>query len=409
MSVLADDISGYLENASWIRRMFEAGAKLKEKHGAENVQDFSLGNPDLPAPAAVGRALADFAARAGEPFAFGYMPNGGFPWLREKLAAHLSSEQGVALDAEDVILTCGAAGALNAFFRAVLNPGDEVLTFAPYFVEYGFYCANQRARLVPVPSRAKTFMPDLEKLERAITPSTRAVLINSPHNPTGVVYSRKDIQALAHLLENKSQEHGRQIWLVADEPYRFLTYDGAEVPPVLPLYPYAVAISSLSKNLSLPGERVGYIAVSPRLPEKGELMAALTLTNRILGFVNPPVIGQHIMAGALGSTVDTGIYARRRKAMAEVLSAAGYSFQMPSGAFYFFPEAPGGDDVAFVNSLVEERILAVPGSGFGCPGYFRLAFCVDENVIRNSAPGFARAIQKHQPGTGPESGGSSHA
>lgn len=391
MSVLAKNVAADLANSSWVRRMFEAGIQLKAKHGADNVYDFSLGNPDLPAPKAVEESLRAFAEHAGEPFAFGYMPNAGFPWLREKLAAHLSGEQGVRLEAGDVILTCGAAGGLNAFLRAVLEPGDKVLTFAPYFVEYGFYVANHGGEFATVPSRAEDFSPDIAALERAIDEKARVVLINSPHNPTGVVYGREDLIALAKLLENKSQQYGRPIWLVADEPYRFLAYDGAEVPSILPLYPYAVAVSSLSKNLSLPGERVGYVAVAPQMPEKAELMAALAFTNRILGFVNPPVIGQHIMAAALGSGVDRSIYAARRKAMAEVLTETGYEFAMPQGAFYFFPKAPGGDDVAFVNRLMEERVLAVPGSGFGWPGHFRLAFCVDEQVIRNAAPGFAKA------------------
>lgn len=218
MSILADNIAHNLGNASWIRRMFEAGGQLKARYGAENVQDFSLGNPDLPAPPAVAEGLRRFAEHAEEPFAFGYMPNGGFPWLREQLAAHLSREQGVRLGAEDVILTCGAAGALNAFLRAVLNPGETVLTFAPYFVEYGFYVANHGGELAPVPSRPETFTPDLAALERAIDARTRVVLINSPHNPTGVVYSRKDLADLGRLLENKSQEYGRPIWLLADEP-----------------------------------------------------------------------------------------------------------------------------------------------------------------------------------------------
>lgn len=391
MTILADSVAGYLENASWIRRMFELGSQLKSQYGAENVYDFSLGNPDLPAPQAVMEALSDFARRSSEPFAFGYMPNGGFPWLREKLARHLSEEQNIRLEGEDVILTNGAAGAINAFLRAVVNPGEEIITFAPYFVEYGFYCANHGAQLKPVPAQKSNFAPDIDALEKAITPKTRAVLINTPNNPTGAIYSSQALAAIAHLLENKSQEYGHPIWLISDEPYRFLAYDGATVPSVLPLYAYAVAISSLSKNMSMPGERIGYIAISPRLKEKSELMAGLTLTNRILGFVNPPVIGQHIMAKALGSNVDIDIYASRRKAMAQALRDAGYEFIMPQGAFYFFPKAPGGDDVAFVKRLLEEKILAVPGSGFGCPGYFRLAFCVNENVIRNAAPGFARA------------------
>lgn len=393
MSILSDSVNSYLQNSSWIRRMFELGAKLKAEHGAENIYDFSLGNPDLPAPAAAVQGLKAFAEHSDEPFAFGYMPNGGFLWLREKLAKHISLEQGIRLAAEDVILTCGAAGGINTFFRTILNPGDEVLTFAPYFVEYGFYCENHGAKLKAVPAQKDTFAPDIEALEKAITPQTRAVLINSPHNPTGAVYSLREVSALAHLLENMSQVYGHPIWLIADEPYRFLTYDGVSVPSVLPLYPFAAAISSLSKNMSMPGERIGYIIISPNLREKAELMAGLTLANRILGFVNPPVVGQQILGAAMGANVDTGIYTARRKAMAEVLDAAGYEYPVPKGAFYFFPKAPGGDDIAFVQKLLEEHILAVPGSGFGWAGHFRLAFCVDEQVIRRAAPGFARAFR----------------
>lgn len=392
MTILADRVQGYLENASWIRKMFELGSKLKAQYGQENVFDFSLGNPDLPAPQEVGAALREFAKHADEPFAFGYMPNAGFPWLREKLAAHLAKEQNVKLSADDVILTNGAAGGINALLRAILNPGEEVITIAPYFVEYGFYCENHGGHLTAIKAQDNTFAPDMEALENAISENTRAVLINSPNNPTGVIYNGRILASLAQLLENKSQQYGRPIWLIADEPYRFLAYDGASVPSVLPLYGHAVAISSLSKNMSLPGERIGYIAISPRLREKKELMQALTLTNRILGFVNPPVVGQHILNGALGANVDASVYDARRKAMAKVLSDAGYEYTMPAGAFYFFPKAPGGNDIAFTQRLLEEKILAVPGSGFGWPGRFRLAFCVDEKVIQGAAAGFARAF-----------------
>ncbi|MCR4666178.1 MAG: pyridoxal phosphate-dependent aminotransferase [Desulfovibrio sp.] len=391
MGVLAQSVAGYLNNASWIRRMFEAGAKLKAEFGEDNVQDFSLGNPDLPAPAAVREGLARFLETADKPFAFGYMSNAGFPALREKLAAYLSDEQGVSLGMEDVLLSCGAAGALNAFLRAVIDPGDEMIAFAPYFVEYGFYVSNFGGSLTAVPTEKDSFLPDCAALEKAITKKTKIVLINSPNNPTGAVYDLGTLKNIVDVLSKKSREIGHPIWLVSDEPYRFLAYDGVEVPSVLPLYPYSVTVASFSKNLSLPGERVGYIALAPSLPEKKEVMAALTLTNRILGYVNPPVIGQRIMEYALGSHVDKAIYGQRRKAMAEVLTTAGYSFRMPQGAFYFFPEAPGGDDVAFVNQLAKERVLAVPGSGFGLKGYFRLAFCVDEKVIRRAADGFANA------------------
>ncbi|MBQ9537028.1 MAG: pyridoxal phosphate-dependent aminotransferase [Desulfovibrionaceae bacterium] len=397
MSVLAKSIAGYLQNASWIRRMFEAGSKLKAQYGADKVQDFSLGNPDLPAPLEVKQGLEAFLKDADKPFAFGYMSNAGFPWLREKLASHLASEQGVPLQANDVLLSCGAAGALNAFLRAVIDPDDELLCFAPYFVEYGFYVGNFGGKLQAIKTDPETFAPDLDALAKAINPKTKIVLINSPNNPTGVVYTESQLRALVAILKEKSQEIGHPIWLVSDEPYRFLVYDDITVPPVLPSYPYSVCVSSFSKNLSLPGERIGYLALAPDLPEKDEVMAAITMTNRILGYVNPPVIGQQIMKYALGSHVDKARYASRRDAMATVLTRAGYSYHMPHGAFYFFPKAPGGDDIAFVNALAKELVLAVPGSGFGYPGFFRLAFCVDESVIYAAEAGFtkARSVFEH--------------
>ena len=273
----------------------------------------------------------------------------------------------------------------------VVGTGDEVLTVTPYFVEYGSYVGNHGGTLKKVPTLPGTFGLDLPAIEAAITPKTRAMIINSPHNPTGTVYSREELEGLTAILAKASERNGRPLYLVVDEPYRFLAFDGVEVPSLLPMYPYAVLASSFSKNLCLAGERVGFIALSPLFAERAELMGGLTLANRILGFVNPPVVGQHIMAGALGSQVDVNIYARRREMMGNVLSDAGYEFQMPKGAFYFFPKAPGGDDVAFVNKLLDERILAVPGSGFGGPGHFRLAFCVEDEVIARSAEGFKRA------------------
>ncbi|MFV0421157.1 pyridoxal phosphate-dependent aminotransferase [Oleidesulfovibrio sp.] len=394
MSLISAEITGYLEKSSWIRKMFEAGIALKKEFGEDAVCDFSLGNPDLPAPPAVGEALRKVADNADKPFAFGYMPNGGFPWAREALAKQVSEEQGYAVEAGDLLLSCGAAGALNAFFRAVLEAGDEVIAVAPFFVEYGFYVSNHRGVFKTAMSRPDTFELDIDAVEAQITVKTRVLIINSPNNPTGVVYSKEELEALGAMLERKSAENGRPIFLISDEPYRFLAFDGITVPSVLPIYPYSAVVSSFSKNLSLAGERVGYICLSPRMEERAMLMGALTLTNRILGFVNPPVIGQHIMAHALGFQVDVDVYARRRDAMAEVLAEAGYEFSMPKGAFYFFPKAPGGDDVEFCRVLMEEKVLAVPGSGFGGPGYFRLTFCVGEEVIRRSAAGFAKAIAK---------------
>ena len=393
MSLVAARIASALEGSSWIRRMFEEGIALKQQYGEDAVCDFSLGNPDLPPPPAVAEGMKQLAQKLDQPFALGYMPNAGFSWAREKLAAWLSREQQTPVAAADVILTCGAAGGINAFFRAVLDPGDEVLCFAPYFVEYGAYADNHGGVLKPVPSVPESFAPDPAALEAAVTGRTRVLIINSPNNPTGVIYSRQQLERICAVLLAASERNGRPVFLFSDEPYRFLAFDGVRVPSVLPLYPYAVLGSSFSKNLSMAGERLGYLALSPGMEGREGLMAALTMTNRTLGFVNPPVVAQHLMAAALGSQVDVGVYERRRNAMAGVLTDTGYRFQLPQGAFYFFPEAPGGDDVAFVRRLARERVLGVPGSGFGCPGHFRLAFCVDEQVILRSAEGFARAAR----------------
>jgi len=399
MQLLSRQVGGYLQNSSWIRRMFEAGIELKKKHGADQVYDFSLGNPDLPAPAKVRHALHLLAEAADQPFTFGYMPNAGHPDVRAALAAFLAREQSVALRDEQVMLTCGAAGGLNVFFRAVLEAGDEVVCPAPYFVEYGFYVENYGGVLRPARSRPLTFELDLDAIERAITPKTRAVLINSPNNPTGEVYPRAEILALARILEKHSRGRTRPIFLVSDEPYRFLAYDGIEIPPVLPVYRYSIVIGSFSKSLSLAGARIGYIALNPEIPEVETLMSGLILANRILGFVNAPAIGQHLLRHALGSGVEVSVYDRRRHAMARVLTEAGYVFSMPKGAFYFFPQIPvGEDDTAFVKLLLDERVLAVPGCGFGYPGYFRLAFCTHQTVIEKAADGFRRAAVKARGG-----------
>jgi len=393
MSMLSAEISEALSKGSWIRRIFEQGAEMKKLHGADRVYDFSLGNPDLPPPPVVGECLADLATRAGEPFAFGYMPNAGYPHVREALAAQVSLEQGVKFEGSDLLLTCGAAGGINAFFRAVLEPGDEVLCPRPYFVEYGFYVGNHRGKLVTAPVSLPSFDLDVPAMLDAVTDRTRVVMVNSPNNPTGVIYSEETLTELALGLRRLNAKRDKPILLLSDEPYRFLAYDGAVVPSLPKIYPYTVVVSSFSKNLSLAGERIGYVALAPNMPGKDELMNGIVFANRILGYVNAPAIGQAILLKSLGSQVDVSIYDERRAAMARVLDAAGYEYVMPAGAFYFFPKAPGGDDIAFVAKLCEQRVLAVPGTGFGMPGYFRLTFCVDQTVIDNSAEGFARAIQ----------------
>ena len=395
MQILSSQIAEYIEHSSWIRKMFETGMVLKKKYGQENVYDFSLGNPDLAPPAIVKETLHAVADMADTPFAFGYMPNAGYLETRQVLAEYLAVEQETPeLEADHLVVTCGAAGGLNCFFRAVLEPGDEVLCPAPYFVEYGVYVENNGGRFLPVASRPVTHELDLDCIAAALTPKTRAVLINSPHNPTGQIYTRQEIRDLGAILARHSEKVGRPVYLVSDEPYRFLVYDDAEVAPVLPMYPYSVVIGSFSKSLSLAGERVGYVVVNPAMPGHEILAGGLILTNRTLGFMNAPAIGQKLIAASLGHGVALSVYAGRRKAMAEVLDAAGIEYTMPRGAFYFFPRVPGGslDDVAFVKALMDERVLAVPGSGFGCPGSFRLAFCVSEDVIVRSADAFKRAV-----------------
>ena len=394
-SVISSAMEQNLSQGSMIRRMFEAGIELRKKYGADAVCDFSLGNPDLAPPAEAARAMTDLTSRMSEPGILGYMPNGGFGWAREKLAAWLSEQQKTSLTAQNVMLGCGAAGVMNAFFHTVLEPGDEVLTVAPFFGEYRFYVGNHGGTLRPVPCRAEDFGPDVEALAAAVTPRTRAVIINSPNNPSGAVYSREDLVSLAAMLEEASKRIGRIIYLVADEPYRFLAYDGIEVPAALPLYKYSVVISSFAKNYGMAGERVGYIAVNPAMEQADKLMDGLIFSNRVLGFVNPPVVGQYLMAECLGTSTEAAlaIYTKRRNKLAEILADAGYEFTLPKGTFYFFPKAPGGDDKAIVESLTKNLVLAVPSSGFGYPGYFRLSFAVEDAVIERSAEGFRKALK----------------
>ncbi len=394
MDVVNPQIRKQMQDASWIRRMFDAGLELKQRVGADHVFDFSLGNPDVPPPAAAAAVLRELAERAIRPMGLGYCPNAGLPSVRATLARKIAEEQQAPLEARHVLVSCGAAGGLVTFFRAVLEPGDEVVCSAPYFVEYGAYAGHFGGVLRTVPAKEPDFQLDLAALEAAIGPRTRAVLVNTPKNPAGCIYDAATMRAVGELVARKNQGRQRPVFLVSDEPYRTLAYDGATVPPVLPLSPFAIVIGSFSKSLSLAGERVGYVAISPEMPDGGVLMDAMTMTNRTLGFVNAPVLGQQLVERLIDSSVDVAVYDRRRHAMAAALRRAGIEFAMPKGAFYFFPRAPGGDDQRFVQLLLDENVLAVPGRGFGFPGHFRLTFCVDEKVIAGAAAGFKRAVAK---------------
>lgn len=395
MSLITPQIEHYIQTQSWIRRMFEAASELKSRVGADQVFDFSLGNPDVPPPPQVSRALAEIAEKAHSPMSLGYGPNAGLPSLRAKLAEWVSVQQQTEVSAQHIVITSGAAGALNTIFRTILTPGDQVVCFAPYFVEYGFYAGNYGGVLKPVNTKAPDFRVDADALDHAITPKTRAMIINSPNNPTGVIYSQQDLDQIAAVLSAKSKQYGKPILLLSDEPYRFLAFDDVKVPPVLPAYSHSIVVSSFSKSLSLAGERIGYLAVHSQMPEGDLLPAGLTLANRILGFVNAPMIGQLIIQYALSAGVDVSIYDERRKAMAAVLDEVGIEYTMPKGAFYFFPKAPDGyDDKSFVDLLLTENIIAVPGKGFGYPGYFRLTYCVDKAIIERSLPAWQRIMGK---------------
>lgn len=376
--------------SSWIRKMFEEGAKLKKQFGAENVFDFSLGNPDIAPPPQFDTVLRKIATdnAAG---VHSYMPNSGYPFVREAVAGQISREQAMLVGADEILMTCGAAGALNVVLKAILDPDDEVIILAPFFVEYKFYIDNQGGKSVVVPTKSD-FNLDLAAIQGAITDKTKAIIINSPNNPTGQIYPEKDLQALGILLSASQEKFGSTIFLLSDEPYRKIIFDDHQVPSIFQNYPNSIVVSSYSKDLSLPGERIGYIAVHPEIMEKNGLLAAMTLANRILGFVNAPALMQRVVAELQGVTVDTSIYARRRRTFCDILTAAGFAFTPPKGAFYIFPQTPIADDVRFVAHLQKYKILAVPGRGFGMPGYIRLAFCVDDDVIARSAPAFKQAM-----------------
>ncbi len=388
---IAKKIEAMQVQQSWIRKMFEEGARLKAQHGAENVFDFSLGNPNLPPPPRFKEVLLDLIqSDRGD---HGYMPNTGYPFVRAAVAEYLSRQQETPVTQEEIIMTCGAAGALNVTLKAILDPEDEVVCPAPYFVEYATYVDNHGGVLKAVSTRPD-FTLDLDAMANALTEKTKAVLINSPNNPTGQVYLRESLEALGALLTEKGRFLGRTLYLISDEPYRKIVYDGLTVPPVFPCYPETVIVTSYSKDLSIPGERIGFIAVHPDATHRQALLGGMALANRILGFVNAPALMQRAVAALQGVSADLGAYARKRRLLCDGLAECGYRFTKPKGAFYLFPESPVPDDVQFVKALQKERILAVPGSGFMGPGHFRLAFCVEDATIKNALPGFKRAVEK---------------
>jgi aspartate aminotransferase len=379
--------------SSWIRRMSEEANRQKALYGPESVFDFSLGNPNTEPPAEFHAVLEDLLF-AEPPGAHGYMPNAGYPEARRAVAEYLSLEQGVEIPGDNVVMTCGAAGGLNVIFRTILDPADEVIVSRPYFVEYGFYVDNHAGVLRPVRT-TEDFGLDLEAIEAAIGPKTRAVLINSPNNPTGRVYSQESVAGLGQLLARRSRETGRLIYLISDEPYRKIVYDGVEVPSVLRAYENAVVVSSYSKELSLAGERIGYLAANPAIPDVSQLMEGLIMANRVLGFVNAPALMQRAVTRLQGACVDLSVYKRNRQVLLDALRGAGYSVPAPEGGFYLFPRSPIADDIAFATELAEHRVIVVPGTGFGLPGYFRISYCVAPEVVDGAVPVLREGGMKH--------------
>ena len=391
MSV-SDKVQKGMEQGSWIRRMFEEGASLKKQYGAENVFDLTLGNPVMEPPPEVHQELKRLATKP-VPGMHRYMENAGYPETRAAVAAQLSLESGIQFTLNDIVMTCGAAGALNVVLKTILNAGDEVIIFAPYFPEYINYIDNHSGTTKILPTNEQ-FVPQLDVLGTNIGHRTRAVLINSPNNPSGAVYSEDFLHQLGDLLSKKETEYGTSIFLINDEPYRKIVYDGRTCPQVWSHYRRSIVVTSHSKDLALPGERIGYVAIHPDCSQRQELVDGFIYCNRILGYVNAPALMQRIVRSLQSVTVPVAEYQRKRDFLYEHLTGMGYSMMKPQGTFYMFPRSPLADDVAFVRELQQWQVLTVPGRGFGTPGYFRISYCIDDRTLGGSLVGFGKAAQK---------------
>ncbi len=389
---ISEKVRNALEGASWVRRMFEEGEELKKVYGEENVFDFSLGNPNLEPPASLKKALK---ALADEPIAgmHRYMPNNGYIETRRAIAQYIAEESGLPFEEKHIVMTVGAAGGLNVVFRALLDDDDEVIVPSPYFMEFKFYIENSGGRIRLVDTH-DDFSLNLNEIEKALGDKTKAVLINSPNNPTGVVYRQESLQALGALLTEKSRQLKKTIYLITDEAYRRIVFDQIKLPIPFQYYPHTLRVTSHSKDLSLPGERIGYIAVNPLCEEVDELMAAIVFANRTLGFVNAPALMQRLVAPLQRNSINIKVYEEKRDLLYHSLTSYGYQVVKPSGAFYLFPKAMIEDDVAFVRELQSKRILTVPGRGFGKPGYFRIAYAVEWSTIEKSLPGFREVAER---------------
>lgn len=377
-----------VKGSSVIRAMFEEGKKMAQKYGSENVFDFSLGNPNVPAPEAVNEAMIDIIKNTDSVTLHGYMSNAGHESVREAIAGSLNGKYGTSYGAGDIVMTVGAAGGLNVALKSILDPGDEVIAFAPYFGEYNNYVSNFDGKMVIITPDIKSFQPNLSEFEQKITDKTACVIVNSPNNPTGVIYSRETLEKMGDILEKKQKEFGTTIYLITDEPYRELAYDGATVPWVPNFYKNTIVGYSYSKSLSLPGERIGYLVIPPEADDHDDLVGAASVATRILGFVNAPSIMQLVIGKCLDASTDISYYDRNRNTLYEGLTKLGFTCQKPEGAFYLFMKSPMEDEKEFVNIAKKYNILMVPGSTFMCPGFVRIAYCVSYETVVNSLPKF---------------------
>lgn len=383
-----------LTRSSWIRKMFEVGIELKKQYGEENVFDFSLGNPDIPSPAEFDVELLKEASKTG-PFLHGYMLNNGYPETRLSVANALKKETNLPFTDDHIVMTCGAGGALNVMLKSLLNSNDEVIVVAPYFVEYNFYVENHGGVTV-ISQSTEDFLPDIQDIDKRITLKTRAIIINSPNNPTGRLYPSETLKELSDLLTIKSEEIGHPIYLLSDEPYKNIIYDGVGFPSPIKYYKWTIVIASFSKDLSLAGERIGYLAINPLIEDARDISNAATFCNRTLGFINAPALMQRVIKNVLDARVDVGIYQKRRDVLYDALTSMGYGIIKPEGTFYIFPKSPIEDDIEFVRTLQKWNILTTPGTGFHRPGYFRISFSVSERVINGSLKGFERSIRLYR-------------
>ena len=394
--MISEKMQGYVNNSSAIRAMFEEGKKLASVYGAENVYDFSLGNPNVPAPAAVKEAALQVLNEEDPLMVHGYMSNSGYEDVREAIAAYLNRRFGTGYDAGNLVMTVGAAGGMNVIFKTLLNPGDEVIAFAPYFGEYRAYVSNYDGVLKVVPPDTETFQPNLAAFEKLITEKTKAVIVNTPNNPTGVVYSAETLKRLADILEEKQKEWKTSIYLISDEPYRELVYGGVEVPWIPDFYRNTIVGYSFSKSLSLPGERIGYLVLPSEMDDSEAVKNAANVATRILGYVNAPSFFQRVVARCLEEKADIAYYDRNRETLYEGLKKAGLSCIKPEGAFYLFVKSPVEDEKAFCEKAKKQNLLLVPGSSFACPGYVRLAYCVSYEMIVRSLPHFEELMKEYR-------------